>query len=152
MVRFINEGKKMDKNLNVFANQMRILKLRDKAWFLHNLKKYAILFDPKSPRDIRECPVDERSCFADYMVKNLFYKLRGHYYGLPLLKYYSLRSEKEIKEQAIDDIYHKRINAGLDAYCHATDTERKQFARLVKTPYILASIWRQKSVLDYDFR
>ncbi len=141
----------MNKDLTIFANDLRILKLETKVRFLRDVKKYAILFDPNEPKDIPEYSVDERMGFYDQMEKYLFYNLRGHYRTSP--KYNgALLSEKQIMEQAKDNILHNRIVHGLDAYLQASEKDKKQFERQVKKPKLFASFLRSKSVLDHKFR
>ena len=141
----------MEAKLKTFADELCILKLKDKVRFLRGIKNYALLFDPKNPRDIPGCSVDERMGFYYFLTKNIFYQLRGHNYGSP--KYNRvLRSEKQRIELSRDDICHGRISDGLSAYVQASDQERKQFERRVKMPKLFACFLRPKSVLDYNFR
>ena len=141
----------MNKDLRTFADELRILKLETKARFLRDIKKYAILFDSKDPKDIPECSVDERMGFRDVMEKYLFYNLRGRYYSIP--KYNgALLSEKEMIEHTKDNICHRRISDGLLAYSRASEKERKQFEKRVKMPKLFASFLCKKSVLDYNFK
>ena len=84
-------------------------------------------------------------------MKNLFYKLRGHYYAFP--KYGGrFLSEEKRKEFFQDTNCETRISNGLRIYFSATEAERKQFERRVKMPKLLAPFLRKKSVLDHNFR
>ncbi len=142
----------MKKELKLLADEMRVLKLKDKAIFLREIKNCAILYDRENPQNIPGCSVDERESFRNILMKNLFYKLRGHYYAFP--KYGGrFLSEEKRKEFFQDTNCENRISNGLRIYClGASEKERKQFERRVKMPRLLAPFLRKKSVLDYNFR
>ena len=138
----------MNKALRLLADEMRVLKLKDKAKFLSEIKKYAVLYDPENPQSIPECSLEDAISFSLQLKKNLFYSLKGHYYCFP--KYRSLLSEEELKKQTKEDICKGRINRGLYAYLYAKPKERKQFERCVKMPNLFAFFLRQRK--DHDFK
>lgn len=141
----------MKKELKLLADEMRILKLKDKAEFLREIKNCAILYDRENPQDIPGCSVGERESFRNILIKNLFYKLRGHYYAIPKYNGRFLSEEKR-QEFFQDTNCENRISNGLRIYFSATEAEKKQFERRVKMPRLLAPVLRKKSVLDYNFR
>jgi len=142
----------MQKELKLLADELRVLNLKDKAEFLREIRNCAILHDRENPQNIPGCSVDDRKNFRNTLIKNLFYKLRGHYYAFP--KYNGrLLSEEKRREFFQDTNCENRIFNGLRVYClYASEQDRKQFERRVKMPKLLAPFLRKKSVLDHDFR
>jgi len=143
----------MQKELMALAKKMQILKKEDKETFLEKLRNCAILFDPKEPKSIPSCPVDEGIVYKIDLIRSLYRKLEGEYYGEQTPVTRSLASAEELKKMNEQQLHQRIISDGIDAYCQTYKENRNHFERIVRKTKLMATFLRKRDhVLDYDFR
>ena len=144
----------MQKELMALAKKMQILKKEDKETFLEKLRNCAILFDPKEPKSIPSCPVDEGIGYKIDLIRSLYRKLEGErYYGEPTPLARSLANAEELKQMNERGMRQRVISDGIDAYCNADTQTRNHFERIVRKTKLMTTFLRKRDcVLDHDFR
>ena len=115
----------MKKELMTLAKKMQVLNKQDKEVFLERLKNCAILFDPKEPKSIPLCPVDERMGYKIDLIRSLYRKLEGEaWMGQPKPIAYALATIKELKQIHEQELRQRVISDGIHAYFN-TDAKDK---------------------------
>ena len=144
----------MKKELATLAKKMQVLKKEDKEDFLERLRNCAILFDPKEPKSIPSCPVQEGMGYKIDLIRSLYRKLEGEaWMGEPKPTAYALASKKKLKRMYEQELRQRAIYEGVNAYCRTDAQDRNHFEHIVRKIKWLAPFLRKKDrVLDYDFR
>ena len=143
---------KVDKNLATLAREMQVLKAEDKEDFLGQMKDCAILFNPKEPRSVPLCPLDERMGYKICLIRSLYRKLEGEPFIQPTDLSRSLADPQKLKQMNEQEIRQRVIFDGVTAYCAAPSQDRFNFEKIVRKSKLFASFLRKKDrVLDYDF-
>ena len=144
----------MKKELMTLAQKMQVLKKEDKEDFLEKLRNCAILFDPKEPKSIPLCPVDERMGYKIDLIRSLYRKLEGEaWMGKTTPIAYALATTKELKQIHEQELRQRVISDGIHAYCNTDAQDRNHFEHIVrKTKWMAAFLRKRDRVLDYNFR
>ena len=144
----------MKKELMTRAQKMQVLKKEDKEDFLEKLRNCAILFDPKEPKSLPSCPVDEGIGYKIDLIRSLYRKLEGEaWMGRPKPIAYALAGAEELKKMNEKELRQRIIADGVAAYCNTDAQDRNHFEHIVrKTKWIAAFLRKRDRVLDYNFR
>ena len=143
---------KDQKSLFTLAKKMQILKKQDKLTLLKRFQKCAVLFHPKTPQSIDECPVNERLGYKIDLIRFLYRKLTGEQYTTYLPAAHDWGNAEELKQMVKKEIQQKMVCDGLSAYCNASDSDKIAFEKSVKKFRLLAPLLRRKDkILDYCF-
>ena len=144
----------MQKELMALAKKMQILKKEDKETFLEKLRNCAILFDPKEPKSIPSCPVDEGIGYKIDLIRSLYRKLEGEpWHGEPTAFAHALANTEELKKMNEQEMRQRVISDGIYAYCNTDEQDKNHFERIVRKTKLRATFLRKRDcVLDHDFR
>ena len=144
----------MQKELMTLAKKMQVLKKEDKEYFLRSMRECASLFDPKEPKSIPSCSVDERMGFKIDLIRSLYRKLEGEpWHGEPKPFARALANTEELKQMNEQEMRQRVISDGIYAYCNTDEQDKNHFEHIVqKTRWMSAFLRKRDHVLDYDFR
>ena len=143
----------MQKELMTLAKKMQVLKKEDKVYFLRRMRECATLFDPKEPKDIPSCSVDERKGYKIHLIRSLYRKLEGERHGKPTAVARALANTEELKKMNEQEMRQRVISDGIYAYCNTDEQDKNHFEHIVlKTRWMATFLRKRDHVLDYDFR
>ena len=144
----------MKKELMTLAKKMQVLKKEDKVYFLRSMRECATLFDPKEPKDIPSCSVDERMGYKIHLIRSLYRKLEGEpWHGEPTAFARALANTEELKKMNEQEMRQRVISDGIYAYCNTDEQDKNHFEHIVRKTRWMATFLRKRDhVLDYNFR